>query len=164
MNFSWFDVPTVLHEFGHALGLVHEHFQPDCQSELELNKDDQYQDTTDSVGQFIRDANGHRPGALKWMTGYPFYNETVADAAQNLILSAYEDSRAGQGFEHDIGWRRSEIDQRSIMLYDFPDYVLKGGPRSACRNLGGGQARNVHFATELSSFDKAYYQIVYRRR
>ena len=25
MNFGWFDVATVLHEFGHALGLVHEH-------------------------------------------------------------------------------------------------------------------------------------------
>jgi hypothetical protein len=25
MNFGWFDVGTVLHEFGHALGLIHEH-------------------------------------------------------------------------------------------------------------------------------------------
>ena len=28
MNFGWFDVPTVLHEFGHALGMVHEHDNP----------------------------------------------------------------------------------------------------------------------------------------
>lgn len=28
MNFSWFDVPTVLHEFGHALGMIHEHQNP----------------------------------------------------------------------------------------------------------------------------------------
>jgi len=28
MNFGWFDVGTVLHEFGHALGLVHEHQNP----------------------------------------------------------------------------------------------------------------------------------------
>lgn len=28
MNFGWFDVPTVLHEFCHALGMVHEHQNP----------------------------------------------------------------------------------------------------------------------------------------
>jgi len=28
MNFAWFDVATVLHEFGHALGLFHEHQSP----------------------------------------------------------------------------------------------------------------------------------------
>lgn len=28
MNLGWFDVATVLHEFGHALGMVHEHQNP----------------------------------------------------------------------------------------------------------------------------------------
>lgn len=28
MNFAWFDVGTVLHEFGHALGMIHEHQTP----------------------------------------------------------------------------------------------------------------------------------------
>jgi len=28
MNFQWFDVGTVIHEFGHVLGLVHEHQNP----------------------------------------------------------------------------------------------------------------------------------------
>jgi len=28
MNLGWFDVPTVLHEFGHVLGMVHEHSNP----------------------------------------------------------------------------------------------------------------------------------------
>jgi len=28
MNFGWFDVGTVLHEFGHVLGLEHEHQSP----------------------------------------------------------------------------------------------------------------------------------------
>lgn len=28
MNFSWYDVGSVLHEFGHALGLLHEHQSP----------------------------------------------------------------------------------------------------------------------------------------
>ena len=28
MNFAWFDVGTVMHEFGHLLGLIHEHQNP----------------------------------------------------------------------------------------------------------------------------------------
>jgi hypothetical protein len=28
MNFGWFDVATVIHEFGHALGMIHEHQNP----------------------------------------------------------------------------------------------------------------------------------------
>ena len=28
MNLGWFDVPTVMHEFGHTLGLIHEHQNP----------------------------------------------------------------------------------------------------------------------------------------
>jgi len=28
MNFSWYDVGTVIHEFGHAIGLIHEHQNP----------------------------------------------------------------------------------------------------------------------------------------
>ena len=28
MNFGWFDIATVLHEFGHMLGLIHEHQSP----------------------------------------------------------------------------------------------------------------------------------------
>jgi hypothetical protein len=28
MNFAWYDVGTVIHEFGHAIGLIHEHQNP----------------------------------------------------------------------------------------------------------------------------------------
>ena len=28
MNFAWFDVSTVMHEFGHMLGMIHEHQNP----------------------------------------------------------------------------------------------------------------------------------------
>jgi len=28
MNFGWFDVPTTIHEFGHMLGMIHEHQNP----------------------------------------------------------------------------------------------------------------------------------------
>lgn len=29
MNLGWFDVPTTIHEFGHTLGMIHEHQNPD---------------------------------------------------------------------------------------------------------------------------------------
>ena len=29
INFGWFDVGTILHEFGHMLGMIHEHQNPD---------------------------------------------------------------------------------------------------------------------------------------
>ena len=28
MNFGWFDIPTCIHEFGHMLGMIHEHQNP----------------------------------------------------------------------------------------------------------------------------------------
>ena len=30
MIFSWFSISTVMHEFGHALGLKHEHQSPNA--------------------------------------------------------------------------------------------------------------------------------------
>jgi hypothetical protein len=37
MNFGWLNVPTILHEFGHALGLIHEH-QNSIGHSIEWNK------------------------------------------------------------------------------------------------------------------------------
>lgn len=32
MNFGWVDVPTVIHEMGHMLGMIHEHQNPKGQN------------------------------------------------------------------------------------------------------------------------------------
>ena len=37
MNFGWFDVATVIHEFGHALGMIHEHQNPSG-NQIQWNK------------------------------------------------------------------------------------------------------------------------------
>jgi len=41
MNFGWFDVPTTIHEFGHALGMIHEHQNP-YGTEIQWNTDKLY--------------------------------------------------------------------------------------------------------------------------
>ena len=47
MNLGWFDVGTVLHEFGHVLGLVHEHQNPRGNTiEWNIPKLDAYMQTT----------------------------------------------------------------------------------------------------------------------
>lgn len=49
MNFGWFDVPTVLHEFCHALGMVHEHQNPKGKTIL-WNKNRVYQWAEETQG------------------------------------------------------------------------------------------------------------------
>lgn len=41
MNLGWFDVSTVMHEFGHVLGMIHEHQNPKGKS-IDWNKDAVY--------------------------------------------------------------------------------------------------------------------------
>jgi hypothetical protein len=49
MNFGWFDVATVIHEFGHMLGLIHEHQNPRGKT-IEWNVEKVYQWAADTQG------------------------------------------------------------------------------------------------------------------
>jgi hypothetical protein len=49
MNFGWFNTSTVLHEFGHAIGLVHEHQNPKGNA-IEWNKPKLYAWATSTQG------------------------------------------------------------------------------------------------------------------
>jgi hypothetical protein len=49
MNFGWFDVATVIHEFCHALGMIHEHQNP-YGTEIDWNKPELYQWAQDTQG------------------------------------------------------------------------------------------------------------------
>jgi hypothetical protein len=42
MNFGWFDVSAVLHEFGHALGMIHEHQNPN-ENQIQWNEEAVYE-------------------------------------------------------------------------------------------------------------------------
>jgi hypothetical protein len=49
MNFGWLDVGTIIHEFGHMLGLIHEHQNPKGES-IKWNKPEVYKWTKRTQG------------------------------------------------------------------------------------------------------------------
>lgn len=48
MNLGWFDVPTTIHEFGHVLGMIHEHQNPE--GGIQWNKSNVYAWAEDTQG------------------------------------------------------------------------------------------------------------------
>jgi hypothetical protein len=75
MNFEGFDKGTpsdwegtVRHEFGHALGLEHEHQHPEggCDAEWRWNDDAGYIPTRDKDGGFTRDKQGRYPVSIAY--------------------------------------------------------------------------------------------------
>src|SRR5690349_10941147 len=78
MNFEGFDVQlpqdwrgVVLHEFGHALGLEHEHQHPVQPCDFRWEDDPGYTPTTDRFGQFTPDEAGRKPGIYTLLGGPP---------------------------------------------------------------------------------------------
>jgi hypothetical protein len=131
MNFQGFDRPpsppanwasVVLHEFGHALGLEHEHQNPEdgCDAEFLWNDEPDYVEKRDARGRFIPDGNGRRPGVYRVLGG-PLNNWDRHTIERNMKQLA--DSSA---FEADT------FDPHSIMKYEFPAWQFKSGQRSKC--------------------------------
>jgi len=108
MNFAWFDVKTVIHEFGHMLGMLHEHQSPlnpipipnDSWNEPELYK---YYDSTFIANGILTDTSEDMKKRSDWIAGNVF-NTTIS-----------------------VDKLEGNYDMYSIMFYSFPKKVFKDG-------------------------------------
>lgn len=107
MNYAYFDVGTVIHEFAHALGFIHEH-----QSPLEggIQNDDW------NMSELLKDMEDH----LEMMGIDPYDPEDKEERdtffANNIFQELTTKQVAGSPF-----------DEYSIMLYKYPGKVFKKG-------------------------------------
>ncbi|WP_428408378.1 hypothetical protein [Hyphococcus sp.] len=148
---------TILHEFGHALGLAHEHYHNDCQADLKLAMDQGYEATLNSYGEFVPDHLGRSPGAVLAFSGPPNYWQEWKTLYALDWENYTEDMPEDAAIFHSQG-----IDQRSVMLYTLEDYLLAGGSDSRCASLGSeGNNGWPSYATKLSAGDIKYFQTFY---
>lgn len=91
MNFGWFDVATCIHEFCHALGMIHEHQNPNGEP-IDWNVEKVYNWASETQG---------------WDK-----NETYTN-----IIERYDTNQING----------SDFDDKSIMLYFFPDELTNDG-------------------------------------
>ncbi len=158
---------VVLHEFGHALALAHEHFHPDCQRDLKLEDDADYLPGQDARRAYIADAAGRQPGALRVFQGFPnFWSPT--NARFNLSATAYfEATRQNIATELNAPssiQQSTAIDRRSVMMYALDPALLASGAHSMCIGTGDGRFRDgARFANRLSEGDIAYFRRYYDR-
>lgn len=126
---------TILHEFGHAIGLSHEHFNPQCQGDLQMA----------SIIQYLEGPpNNWSDDQAKFNMDAQFYIKVLAQQAgpleSNLITSA-------------------KTDRSSVMLYLFSDAFYKSGAASPCKPAG---QQGQKWVTNLSNGDKQFYLDNYR--
>jgi hypothetical protein len=156
MNFEGFDkslpysfAGIIKHEFGHSLGLEHEHQSPVLACDFRWDDEPGYVRTTDKFGQFIKDSNGRQPGLYTTMGGPP-NNWSKATIDHNLrqittlnpevSLSAYS---------------MGEFDKLSIMKYYYPDWMFLSGKNSLCYSTG----ENYELSAEDQKRIAMYYPV-----
>jgi hypothetical protein len=142
MNFAG----VVRHEFGHTLGLEHEHQGPQNACDFRWNDDPGYVKTKDNYVQFVADKAGRHPGIYTSFGGPPNnwskntidYNLRPLTVLSDTPVSAY-------GF--------GPFDKLSIMKYYYEDWMFVSGKNSPCYSPG----TNYDFSAEDERRIAMYY-------
>ena len=129
----------MLHEFLHALAFHHEHqnMKGVCRDEFRWDDDAGYEPTTTAGGTFTADGQGRRPGIYTYLAGPP---NSWSRAKVDHNLRPDEDAHT----------TASAFDQKSIMLYRFPQIFYKTTP-SPCAplteavSLSAGDCKGLQF-------------------
>lgn len=116
----------IRHEFGHALGLEHEHQSPAVACDFRWNDDPGYVRTTDKSGQFVADGQGRRPGVYTWYEGPPnSWSKAKIDFQMRQLTTIDPDIPAS---DYSMG----QFDKLSIMKYFYYDWMFVSGKNSQC--------------------------------
>lgn len=129
---SSYEHSVILHEFGHALGLSHEHFHPDCQKDLNFT----------AIQNFLMNGDNH------W---------TYQQFQYNMKADYYFQALGYQASPLDSHVLTSpHIDQASVMLYSFSNEYYKSGAKSLCK-----PSSVFGYATKLSDGDRNFFATHY---
>ena len=102
---STYSHTTILHEFGHALGLNHEHFHPDCQRDMRMEQ----------AVATVAAQQGWHPDVARFNLDAAYY---FAQVARGGVVGAPAIS--------------PRIDRDSVMLYSLDPSFLVSGRSSIC--------------------------------
>ena len=114
---------TILHEFGHALGLAHEQFHPKCQADLRIE---------DAIQALMKSDGWDRGTAAFNVDAQVYFKRIAASASPVDTTPQYS----------------PDTDRASVMLYDQAERLFRSGAASPCKPAG-----SRGYATRLSTGD-----------
>lgn len=120
MNFGWFDVPTTLHEFCHALGMIHEHQNPKGKAIL-WDKERVYQwaEETQKWNKDTTDTNIIERYKLDEINGSTFDSKSIMlyFFPGNLVLDPNTNQCCGTGTNQNLMFSPYDV---LYLNYNYP--------------------------------------------